>query len=184
MTSNARPVPLQLSSQPFVIAVTGHRDLRTEATVAFVTEAFDVLLQRLKAEHPQGLIGLSGLAEGADTLFAEMVLQHQLPLEAIIAHAELLHDFAPGPARARYLHLRARSRAVHELPFAHRSVEAYIGLARRLVDSCDLLLAAWNGLPPIDEGGTGGVVTYARQCGKPITHIDTICHTIINLPPA
>lgn len=164
--------------KPYVIAVTGHRDLHTATTQQFVQDTFKCLLQQLHVEHPEGTLALSGLAEGADTLFAEEVLRLELPLEGVIAFDGLIEDFAPGSARNRYLNLCAQSQALHLLPFRSRSVQAYIALGRRLVQSCDLLIAAWNGLPPVDEGGTGGVVSYALRCGRPVIHIHTSDHTI------
>jgi hypothetical protein len=177
-----RPHPRHATVQPFAIAVTGHQNLGSQVTSRFVSNAFALLLQRLQQEHPEGLVALSGLAAGADTLFAEAALKLHIPLEGIIAHAQLLDDFAPGPDQERYLRLRDRSRMLHQLPFAERSVAAYIALGHRLIDSCDLLLAAWNGLPPADEGGTGGVVAYALSCGKPVIRIDTARHTVADLP--
>jgi hypothetical protein len=171
----------RLAARPYVIAVTGHRDLCSTATRRFVRVAFGDLLQHLRQEHPEGVIALSGFAEGADTLFAEEALRLGLPLEGVIAYAGLIEDFAPGPSRERYLGLCARSRALHQLPFAARSVQAYAALGQRLVEACDLLIAAWDGRPPVDAGGTGGVVGYALSCGRPIIHIHTARHEIAAL---
>lgn len=124
-------------------------------------------------------MALSGLAEGADTIFAEQAIALGISLDAIIAYRDLIADFSPGSSRARHLHLCALSRALHMLPFSERSVEAYSALGRQLVNSCDLLVEAWNGLPPIDEGGTSAVVSYAHMIGRPVIHVHTLQQTIM-----
>jgi hypothetical protein len=54
-------------------------------------------------------------------------------------------------------------------------------LRRWLVDSFDLLIAAWNDLPAAAEGGTGDVVTYARSRGRSGIHIHTLRRQITSL---
>lgn len=166
---------------PYRIAVTGHWSLGDAATVAFVTQAFAALLAQLLREHPEGLVALSGLALGADTLFAEAALALGIPLEACIANSAAIEKYAPGPERDQHFRLRVRSRHVLELPFAERSAESYLALGRWLVDNSDLLLAAWNGEAPAKLGGTGDVVAMARAAGKPVLHIHTRERTITML---
>ncbi|NTV62595.1 MAG: hypothetical protein HGA65_03530 [Oscillochloris sp.] len=171
----------QFIIRPYTIAVTGHRNLQTIAAQRFVQESFRDLLEQLRQLHPEGLVALSGLAEGTDTLFADEVLRLGLPLEGVIASTDLIEDFAPGPARDHYLYLRDQSQVLHQLPYAERSAQAYTALGYRLVACCDLLIAAWNGLPPVDSGGTGGVVAYALHRGCPVIHIHTLNYTIARL---
>jgi hypothetical protein len=165
-------------ARPYIVAITGHRNLGSAEACRFVRIASGELLEQQRRAHPAGVVALSGLAEGADSIFAEEALRLGLPLEGVIACQGLIEDFAPGPARERYLSLCARSRALYQLPFRARSVQAYIALGQRLVEACDLLIAAWNGLPPVDAGGTGGVVAYARACGRPVIHIHTTSYMI------
>ena len=51
-------------TSPYRIGVTGHRTLGDQVTVQFVTQAFHDLLLQAQREHPEGVIALSGLAEG------------------------------------------------------------------------------------------------------------------------
>lgn len=168
--------------RPLRVAVTGHRNLRDAGTASFVTRATRIILGQLASEHPAGLNALSGLAEGADTIFAEQALRLGLPLEAIIAAEDLSETFPPGKARTHYLELLGRSRVQHKLPFAHSGPAAYAALGRALVERADLLVAVWDGRPAPDDGGTGGVVAYARRRGLPIIHIHTLHHTITRDP--
>jgi hypothetical protein len=37
----------------------------------------------------------------------------------------------------------------------------------------DLIILAWNGLPPEGRSGTGDLASYARFIGRPFIQIDT-----------
>lgn len=171
------------SPQPFRVAVTGHWSLGDAATVAFVAQSFAGLLGQLVDQHPEGVVALSGLALGADTLFAEAALALGLPLEGCIANRAALEKYAPGPERERHFWIRAQCCAVHELPFAERSADSYLALGRWLVESSDLLIAAWNGERPAKPGGTGDVVGMALEAGRPVLHIHPGRRTIALLAP-
>lgn len=172
---------LTLPPLPYRVAVTGHWNLGDAATVAFVTQAFAALLAQLLREHPEGLVALSGLALGADTLFAEAALAQGIPLEACIANSAAIEKYPPGPERDQHFRLRARSRHVNELPFTERSAESYLALGRWLVDNSGLLIAAWNGEAPAKPGGTGDVVAMAIAAGRPVLHVHTVRRTITML---
>lgn len=156
------------------VAVTGHCRIGDVAATHFVVQALDVLLARLQAACPGGIVALSGLAAGADTIFAETALALGIPLEACLACAEIAENFAPGPERERFFRLLARSRRIHRLPFVRRSNTAYMALGHWLVESSDLVVAVWNGLPAVALGGTGDVVACALKRGRPVIHIHTV----------
>jgi hypothetical protein len=168
---------------PYRIGVTGHRTLGDQTTVQFVTQAFHDLLLQAQRQHAEGVIALSGLAEGSDTLFAETALALGIPLEAVIAYEGFEEDFPPGSARQRYQHLLEQCQAVHRLPFHERSDDAYLAVGQWIVDHSDLLLAAWNGQSAAGKGGTGDVVAYALRVGRPVVHIHPTEHTIKLLEP-
>lgn len=156
------------------VAVTGHCQIGDAATVHFVEQALTLLLTQLQGACPGGIVALSGLAAGADTIFAETALALGIPLEACLACADIVENFPPGPERERFFGLLACSRRVHRLPFAERSNVAYMALGHWLVDSSDVLIAVWNGLPAAALGGTGDVVAYAVACGRPVIHVHTV----------
>lgn len=162
------------------IAVTGHQELGGAATEAFLTDALRQLLGALRRDGAAPTV-LSGLAAGADTLFAEAALAEGCRLEACLACAEIEANFAPGAPLARFRALRHQCAAVHRLPFVERSNAAYMALGRWLVDTGDLLVAAWNGLPAVAEGGTGDVVAYALERGRPVVHLHTRQHRLAML---
>lgn len=165
----------------FRVAVTGHQHLGDAAAVAFVRRSLGEALAGLRDAHPEGLVALSGLAAGADTLFAETALRGGIPLYVALASADIVENFAPGPERERFLTLCALSHQVRRLPYPARSNEAYMALGRWLVDSCDLLVAAWDGRAAAALGGTGDVVAYARGRARPVIHIHTLERTVAEL---
>lgn len=181
MEMHPHPTTPASGNAPYRVAVTGHWSLGDAATVAFVTHAFTTILRQLLRDHPAGVVALSGLALGADTLFAEAALALGIPLETCIANSAAIEKYAPGPEREQHVRLRARSQSVTELPYTERSAESYLALGRWLIDSADLLIAAWNGEAPAKPGGTGDVVTMALSAGRPVLHIHTRRHTITML---
>lgn len=156
------------------VAVTGHCQIGDAATVHFVEQALTLLLAQLQGACPGGIVALSGLAAGADTIFAETALALGIPLEACLACTDIVENFPPGPERERFFGLLVRSRRVHRLPFTERSNIAYMALGHWLVDSSDVVIAVWNGLPAVALGGTGDVVAYAVECGRPVIHVHTV----------
>lgn len=153
------------------VAITGHRNLGNQAP--FVTRACHAVLATLRARHTGTMLALSGLAVGADTIFAEAALALDLPLHAVLAADDVIEDYPQPADRRRFLELCGRSHTVHQLPFASRCDAAYLALGMFLVDRCDLLVAAWNGLPAAGVGGTGDVVAYAQACTRPFVHLNT-----------
>jgi hypothetical protein len=170
-------IPARISTR-YRIAVTGHWSLGDAATESFVAHAFILLLGQLSREHPEGLIALSGLALGADTLFAEAALALSIPLESCLANSAVIQKYLLGSERTHHFYLRAYSSFVHELPYAERSAESYLALGRWLVDSCDLLIAAWDGTAPAKPGGTGDVVALALVASRPVLHVHPLQRTI------
>lgn len=162
----------------YIVAVTGHQRLGEEPTQLFVARAFAILLRRLHERYGARLVVLSGLADGADSLFAETALIQGIPLVAVLAAAGIHENFVIGPQRERFLKLCQRSQAIYQLGYPAPSEEAYMALGRWLVDTCDMLIAAWNGLPAAGLGGTGDVVAYALQQQTPVLHLHTHTHRL------
>lgn len=175
VAQGARPGNLRLG-------VTGHQELGGVETEAFLAQTFGSFLGELRQRRLVPII-LSGLAAGADTLFAELALARGCVLEVCLASDDIEANFAPGLPRERFYALCRQSRIIHRLPFVERSNTAYMALGRWLGDNCDLLVAAWNGRPAVAEGGTGDVVDYALGQCKPVLHLHTRSHQLIIMVP-
>jgi hypothetical protein len=148
------------------IAVTGHTDL-TEDSVPLIRAALDDLLARCAADGD--LVGVSCLAAGADSLFAEAVLAAGGRLVAVIPS----HDYRRakvGPAHAPLFdHLVESAHEVLVLSRDTADRQAYEAANAVLVERADRLVAVWNGEPPSGRGGgTADAVLDARAAGVPV----------------
>lgn len=169
--------------ESYRIAVTGHRNLSDPTTVEFVLQTFRDILTRARREHPAGVVALSGIADGADTLFAQVALSLDLPLEAVIASHGFSRDLPPSPMHESYQYLLDRCRMIHQMLVQDYSDEAYMIVGQWLVDNSDLVVAVWDGQPAAGKGGTGDVVVYAQRVGRPVIHIHAIEHTVRRIEP-
>lgn len=169
-------------SPPFRVGVTGHRHL--EDGEDFTARSLREILKRLHDEHPDGIVALSALAEGADTLFAEIALDLRIPFAVVIPFECYEQDFPPGPARERFKRLLSLARDVHYLPYHDRSDDAYLAGGQWIVDHSDWVVAVWDGQPARGKGGTGDVVQYARQKGRPLVLINPLTQTVTEEHPS
>jgi hypothetical protein len=145
------------------VGVTGHRDL-AEPTRGLVADALLVEL-----ENVTELRGISSLAEGADQIFAERVLELGGALTAVVPCAGYGESFSTAAGAVTYRELRARADAVIDLQFPFPSEEAFWAAGRRVVGLAARLLAVWDGSASAGLGGTADVVAFARQRGVPTT---------------
>lgn len=159
---------------PLVVAVTGHRDL-VAGEIPGIRERVRQLLCQLRDDYPDRHVQVvSGLAEGADQLVAEIALQEQLPLVAALPMPMSLYrqDFETEEARTRFDALYASAIECIELPPAagntlegiaeegEQRARQYAQLGVFLCAHCHLLLAIWDGKPADELGGTAQVVQF------------------------
>jgi hypothetical protein len=161
------------------IGVAGHRWLAEDAT-AFVAAAFRTILAR--AVETGDVTAVSALADGADSLFAEAALDLGIPLETVRPFDDYATDFPTAAVRARYERLRAAARREARLPFARRSVAAYVAGMRRVVDGSDLLVAVWDGEPAPGPGGTIDAIEWAVRRRRPWLHVDVSSRDAFGVP--
>ncbi len=156
------------------IGVTGHRAL-DQAVRQSVNEELEGLFSYLTSlpSTDRRLGAVSSLAIGADQLFAEAALRPGIPIEVVIPFASFIEDFAEGSERDSYERLLSAAAATTRLPWVERSNGAYLAGGLWVVDHCDLLIAIWNGEKATGVGGTGDVVNYYRDAGKPCIHMHT-----------
>lgn len=126
--------------------------------------------------QPLRLWVCSALAEGADQHLARLAVGEGWSLHALLPFdaASCIRDCAAS-SRPHFAGLLQRARHVTELPGQRqRPADAYRALGHALVDSCDLLLAVWDGGPPLGPGGTAEVVAEALQRQVPVIHLSTL----------
>lgn len=146
------------------LGITGHINL-TPATADLVAGA---IRKALAGYQPEALTGVSCIAGGADSIFAEAVLDAGGLLEVILP-AEGYRDRALAPEDAgRFDDLLRRASVVRVMPFPAPGRDAYAAANEALLDSCDRLLAVWDGRPANGAGGTAEVVAHARMRDVPV----------------
>ncbi|MEV0446287.1 hypothetical protein AB0I84_49430 [Streptomyces spectabilis] len=148
-----------------VLAVTGHMDL-TEAGARVVRAALDRLLAR-HADAPP--VGLSCIAAGADSLFADAVLDVGGKLVAVIPSRRYRQEQVSAAQADTFDRLRAAAHEVIVMPYESASSTAYEAANSLLLDRADRLVAVWDGSARTGKGGgTADVVSQARARGIPV----------------
>ena len=145
------------------IGITGHRTFD-----APTSDLIGVALRRIvDAYQPHDLVGVSSLAEGADTMFAQAVADRGGRLEVVVPAARYRESLAASHRRT-YDDLLARAAAVHRLAFIESDGPAYLAAGVRMLKMIDRLVAVWDGLPARGSGGTAEVVSGAWKRGLPV----------------
>jgi hypothetical protein len=161
------------------IGVTGHRILPDTAAVASRIDAVIARIRELcpaTSCTPLDLAVVSPLAEGADRMVARAVLAQpgatlEVPLP--LPKDDYLTDFQSDHSKQEFATLLAQARQIVTFPPAESRNEAYERVGQYVVERCDILIALWNGKDAQGQGGTGDIVTFARQQGTPLFWIQT-----------
>lgn len=143
------------------IGCTGHQGL-SPSTRRHVAAAIASLLAD---EADDTFVGFTSLAEGADQLFAYTLLAAGGQLHVVIPSDGYEQSFTSERARNAYTALLALAADRTKLPFATPNEDAYLAGGHEVADSCDILVAVWDGQEAVGKGGTGDVVAYARGRG-------------------
>ncbi len=146
------------------IAITGHMNL-TADSVPLVYKAIADILTTYAGDK---LTGISCIARGADSIFAQAVLDIGGKLEVVLP-AEGYREKKVKPDHAgQFDDLMRRATTVRIMPFAEANRVAYEAANEVLVTTCDTLFAVWDGQSGVDKGSTASVVEYARSKGVPV----------------
>ena len=160
---------------PFVVAATGHRDLRPEDEKALRREVRAVFVGMRERMPNTPLILLSGLADGADQLVAEVALKEGVLVAAALPMpVDAYKAPMPEDAKKKFDELLAAAAIQIVLPLEGQTVEelsksedaraiCYERLARFLARYGQALIALWDGTTTEKMGGTSNVVHYVRS---------------------
>lgn len=142
-------------------AVTGHMDL-TDESVPLVRAA----LRELLSKYSEDLTGISCIAAGADSLFAEEVTAIGGRLIAVIPSQDYRAAKVKPEHAAVFDHLVETAEDVVTLPHETANRAAYEAANDELLRRADRLVAVWDGTPPSGKGGgTADTVVQAREAG-------------------
>ncbi len=155
------------------VGVTGHRDLLA-AEVPEIEIRVRQFLQDLGKRFPDlKLQLLTPLAEGGDQLVARVAAQLGIEIIAVLplTRAEYEKDFETAAELDRFRALLQQASQVIELPLVHGELDdgvfskverdrQYAQAGVFISNHCQILLALWDGKPPVAVGGTADVVRY------------------------
>ena len=147
----------------FVVGITGHRDI-PKPLWPLIKEHVSAQLQQIKANFSSLPVEVvCGLAEGADTLVAEVALELGMAVRAVLPMpiSDYEEDFSEdGLATFRRL-INTDEVVVEELPLSNSSKlhrdSQYLMLKDYLVRRSNVLMALWDGVANQLPGGTSDV---------------------------
>lgn len=161
---------------PFVVGITGHRDL-LPAQLPAIRAAIETLLKRLVGTHPDLRIQLlCAMADGADLLVADVALDLGIDVLALLTFPEDIcrADLASEEARAAFDRVMARAERL-ELPLPPDITRESLGTdgpqrdqqyqraGLLLARYCSLLVAIWDGRPTNHVAGSARVIEFHRR---------------------
>ncbi|WP_262699049.1 MULTISPECIES: hypothetical protein [Streptomyces] len=147
------------------IAVTGHMDI-TDASVPLVRGELDKILA---AYEPSNLVGVSCIAKGSDSLFADAVLVAGGRLAVVIPSEDYRRAKVKPEHAETFDRLVEAADEVLVMPHATANRQAYEAANAVLLERADRLVAVWDGRPPTGKGGgTADVVHQAREADIPV----------------
>lgn len=160
------------------LGVTGHRSATGDGVAAAINALLDRIGTTLSApQAPLQCVVISPLAAGADRLVARAALDRlHARLEVVTPFSldDYRTDFEAEADRREFDGLIARASLVDELPESlgdiaaavtatQRRDAAYHRVGQRVVDSCEILIAVWNGRRAAGTGGTADIIEHALR---------------------
>jgi hypothetical protein len=149
------------------IGITGHAHLSPRTAVL----VRDALAERIAAHAGPDLVGVTCLCEGADQIFARVVLESAGGIEVILPSADYRSTEVTAGNAATFDDLLSRASSVLPPLHASSSRQAYKAASVRMISRCDLLVAVWDGEPSRNEGDTADVVASARSAGRTVVRV-------------
>lgn len=122
------------------------------------------------ASAPADLIGVSCLARGADSIFAEVLIELGGQLEVILPSSDYRQVQVRPDHAPLFDSLIENAASVQVMPSSTSGPAAYVAANNAMLDKVDALVAVWDGGESA-EGGTGHVVSEARTRRIPVTVI-------------
>ena len=144
------------------LGITGHRGLPPETT-RLVTEALRITLDQIRPTPT----GVSLLADGPDSIFAEEILRLGGDLNVIVP-ATAYRDGLPVDHHSTYDRLLEQAAHVERLPYRDSTEEAHMAGSQAMLERIDQLLAVWDQQPARGHGGTADVVKAAQERSIPV----------------
>ncbi|MFI7002371.1 hypothetical protein [Nocardia sp. NPDC050175] len=137
----------------------------TEETAPLVYDVISKLIA--EREDSTGLVGVSCIARGADSVFAQAVLDAGGTLEVVLPSRNYRERKVKADHAELFDRLIGAAETVHVMDFEDAGREAYEAANESMLSSCDRLMAVWDG-GASEKGGTGTVIELANTRGIPV----------------
>jgi len=161
-------------SKAFVIGISGHRKLANPNRVRQKVQKF------LKVQtflHPK-IIAISGMAEGADTIFAEEALKLEIPLRIILPFPLEYYKttFSDDTAREMLNKLFNMSKSTSSILNTQPENtdirrQAYLDCGKKIAEESDIMLLVYDGQTAKGKGGTGDIYKFCMEIKKDMVEI-------------
>ena len=150
------------------------------------------MLQELNARaNQQGghIEVLTSLAAGADLELADVASDLQIPLHVILPtpaqdfHKDFEGDDASWSRVTKYIDMTTAGQLGSTIRVSQGSSErpdCYHETNIQILQSCDLLLAVWDGQPENGIGGTAEAIAYARRASMPLIMVNPVNRDVTN----
>jgi hypothetical protein len=135
---------------------------------ASVPLVYKAIADALAPHAGDELTGISCIARGADSIFAQAVLDLGGKLEVVLPSTNYREQKVKSDHAPQFDDLMRRAAKVHVLPFDQANRDAYEAANETLLASSDRLFAVWDGQGGVDKGSTASVVVEARERGLPV----------------
>lgn len=156
------------------VGISGHQRLRNPDDWEWVRQEMRACIALL----PQPVIGVTSLAIGADSLFAEIVLALGGTLEVVVPFSGYEEKFTSDADRQRYIRFLGCAGRVEILPRHNTDEESYYAAGKRVVDLSGLVVLCWDGRLAAGLGGTADIAGYAQSQRKPTVHLNPETHVV------
>lgn len=154
------------------ISVTGHRNI---VHLDPVISGVDEVLCKISNMFPgEKLTIISPLAEGADRLVVWRAMEKldvQLIVPLPLEMSDYMQDFDSLSSKAEFVTLLEHADKILELPVEKTREASYQVAGLYILDNSDILIAIWDGQPGHGTGGTGQIVSKAREKLMPIAWV-------------
>jgi len=154
------------------IGITGHRVL---ARPERIEEAIRQVLVRIVTDCPDNDFEvISALAEGADCLFAKIALDQlhtKLEVRLPLPEVEYQKTFTSPAAWKLSKQLLSLAYKISQENTFSRPEIAYLATGKYVLNTCNILVAIWDGNTAQGRGGTGEIAILARRYDWPMAWI-------------
>lgn len=155
----------------FAIGGIGHRDLGGNSDNLYVQSICYKLFSEIKKKYPK-IRAISAMSHGADTIFSQAAILHNIQLESVIPFDEFICDFSDEEHIEKYKILKKMAFCKTMINFKKRDDLAYKKSMEWVIIKSDIVIAFWNGKMISSVGGTWNAMLFCEKFNKSLIVIN------------